>query len=191
MNYGLFQERLKNILTERNLKIKDLAVKTGLYPDQISRWLNGNRIPKEDSVDIIADSLNIDKNWLKGIYINEIIVFSLTLFELLRFNKITNEEFCIENNIELKLLENWLSQKTIPNKENLKKICTFFSIDKEEKLFNRETYNKILDDYRNNNTTQKDNIKIIKKGNITISIIDNINERDYLEINKILIDNLK
>lgn len=191
MNYGLFQERLKNILDEKNIKIKDLATDTNLYPDQISRWLNGKHFPKEETVEIIADSLGVEKEWLKGNYINEIIVFSLTLYELLRFNKISNEEFCIKNDIELNLLENWLAQKTMPSKKNLKKICSFFSILKEEDLFNNEAYFKIINEYRNNSTTQNKDIKTIKKGNVTISFVDNINEKDYLEINKILIDNLK
>ena len=191
MNYGLFQERLKNILKEKNLKIKDLAQKTNLYPDQISRWLNGIHLPKEETINIIANSLDINLEWLKGNYINETISFSLTLYELIRIKKISKEDLCVKLNIELKILDNWLSQKTIPSKENIDKICLFFQIKNEEDLFNSQTYNNIINEYRNNNTQHNENITIIKKGNITISIVDKINERDYLEINKILIDNLK
>lgn len=191
MNYVLFQERLKNILDEKNIMIKDLASNTNLYADQISRWLNGKRTPKEEKIELIAKSLEVNQEWLKGNFTNEFITFCLTLFELLKSNNISNEEFCIDNSIEINLLENWLAQKTIPSQENINKICKYFSIEDETDLFNSNTYKKILDNYRNNSIKQKNNVKVIKYGNVTISIIDNINERDYLEINKILIDNLK
>lgn len=191
MNYVLFQERLKNILDEKNIMIKDLASNTNLYADQISRWLNGKRTPKEEKIELIAKSLEVNQEWLKGNFTNEFITFCLTLFELLKSNNISNEEFCIDNSIEINLLENWLSQKTMPSQENINKICKYFSIEDETDLFNSNTYKKILDNYRNNSIKQKNNVKVIKYGNVTISIIDNINERDYLEINKILIDNLK
>lgn len=191
MNYVLFQERLKNILDEKNIMIKDLASNTNLYADQISRWLNGKRTPKEEKIELIAKSLEVNQEWLKGNFTNEFITFCLTLFELLKSNNISNEEFCIDNSIEINLLENWLAQKTMPSQENINKICKYFSIEDETDLFNSNTYKKILDNYRNNSIKQKNNVKVIKYGNVTISIIDNINERDYLEINKILIDNLK
>ena len=125
MNYVLFQERLKNILDEKNILIKDLASNTNLYADQISRWLNGKRTPKEEKIELIAKSLEVNQEWLKGNFTNEFITFCLTLFELLKSNNISKEEFCIDNSIEINLLENWLAQKTIPSQENINKICKY------------------------------------------------------------------
>lgn len=61
-----FQERLKIILEEKNLKCNEFAKKFGYSKQSISAYLNGTRSPKRPVIIAIAQLLNINQLWLCG-----------------------------------------------------------------------------------------------------------------------------
>lgn len=63
-----FQERLKIVLEEKNVKAADLARGTGLTRSAISKILsNGNRKVHADTALKIANYLKVDPSWLYGL----------------------------------------------------------------------------------------------------------------------------
>jgi transcriptional regulator with XRE-family HTH domain len=52
--------RLKEILTERNIKGEDLAAAIGVTPTTVSNFNQGNTLPKADTLIKIAEYLNLD-----------------------------------------------------------------------------------------------------------------------------------
>ncbi len=61
-----FANRLKKALEYNNMKPIDLARKTNLNKSLISSYLNGVCKAKQDKLDIIATTLNVNEAWLMG-----------------------------------------------------------------------------------------------------------------------------
>lgn len=61
-----FSNRLKSLLSNRNLKQSDLAKQTNLSKQQISQYVNGKFEPKPMAVLSIAQVLDINEFWLMG-----------------------------------------------------------------------------------------------------------------------------
>lgn len=55
-----FANRLKALLAERGMTQADLARKSGLTISAISRYANGNRLPRADKLVLLAGALGID-----------------------------------------------------------------------------------------------------------------------------------
>ena len=66
-----FGEHLKNLLNERGMTQKDLAVKTGLTEAAVSRYVNTERAPRIPQAYRIACALGIDMNTLTMYYEGE------------------------------------------------------------------------------------------------------------------------
>lgn len=65
---SVFQERLKRVMEEKNIKAAELAKGTGLTRGAISKILsNENRKVHADTAFKIASYLNVDPNWLYGL----------------------------------------------------------------------------------------------------------------------------
>lgn len=62
-----FQNRLKQILNERNIKQSELSNGTGIDKGAISSYLNGKYMPKQNNITLIANYLNISPDYLLGI----------------------------------------------------------------------------------------------------------------------------
>ena len=52
--------RLKEILAQRHITLKDFAISSGLSQSNLSNYLNGNISPTLDTLNRIADNLGID-----------------------------------------------------------------------------------------------------------------------------------
>lgn len=52
--------RLKDILTQRGITLKDFATASGLSQSNLSNYINGNISPTLDTLKKIANHLNID-----------------------------------------------------------------------------------------------------------------------------------
>ena len=52
--------RLKEILAQRHITLKDFAISSGLSQSNLSNYLNGNISPTLDTLNIIAENLGID-----------------------------------------------------------------------------------------------------------------------------------
>lgn len=61
-----FNNRLKELLIEKNMTQKELSNLTGITPSSISDWLRGKYEAKQDKIDIIATSLNVSQAYLMG-----------------------------------------------------------------------------------------------------------------------------
>lgn len=62
----LFANRLSALLAQSGLTQKELAEKTGLTPAAISRYVSGNRMPREIVVAKIAKALDVQPRDLTG-----------------------------------------------------------------------------------------------------------------------------
>lgn len=58
--------RLSKILEEKNMTQRKLSELVGVSEVTISRYLNGNRIPKTDIISDIANALNVSVDYLLG-----------------------------------------------------------------------------------------------------------------------------
>lgn len=61
-----FISRLKFAMAKENLNQMELAKKSNIRQSSISDWLNGKYIPKQDKVDILAQTLNVSPAYLMG-----------------------------------------------------------------------------------------------------------------------------
>lgn len=62
----LFASRLSTLLAQKGLSQKELAIRTGLTPAAISRYVSGDRVPREIIVAKIAKALDVQPNDLTG-----------------------------------------------------------------------------------------------------------------------------
>lgn len=58
--------RIKEAMMNRGMKQADLARKTGITKGTISGYLSGRYIPKQSSIYLLAEALNVDVEWLMG-----------------------------------------------------------------------------------------------------------------------------
>lgn len=61
-----FKNRLSKILNDRNIKQTTIVKNTNISHSQLSHWLSGDYKPKQESIYIIANFLNINPAWLMG-----------------------------------------------------------------------------------------------------------------------------
>lgn len=59
-----FQYRLLKVLNERGITASDLSRLSGVGKSDISNYLNGKYLPKQDKVYYIAKALDVDPGWL-------------------------------------------------------------------------------------------------------------------------------
>lgn len=59
--------RIVDTMRERNINSNQLAIKSGLSPASISRYISGHMEPKPKAVDAIAKVLGVSSSWLLGL----------------------------------------------------------------------------------------------------------------------------
>ena len=59
-------ERIKFAMNVRNVKQVEMVQRTGITKGAFSSYLSGNYNPKKDKLELIADALDININWLMG-----------------------------------------------------------------------------------------------------------------------------
>lgn len=62
----IIKDRLNEALKYRDMTPKQLADKSGLHFTAIYRYLRGDRIPKTDTIDLMAKALNVSPAWILG-----------------------------------------------------------------------------------------------------------------------------
>lgn len=62
----LFPERLLVALHRRGMKQRDLADKIGVHQKVISKYVNSKTTPPSDTLQKIADALDVSVDWLLG-----------------------------------------------------------------------------------------------------------------------------
>lgn len=62
--YNDFQERLLEALAESGMTASELSEKTGISEANISNYLKGKYIAKQDKCYLLAKALNVDPGWL-------------------------------------------------------------------------------------------------------------------------------
>lgn len=58
--------RLHELLRVKEMTATELCNKTGISPPVMSRYINGNREPRQDKLAIIAEVCNVSPAWLLG-----------------------------------------------------------------------------------------------------------------------------
>ena len=61
-----FSERLKGLMQEENLNIKELSIKTGIPRSTINSWTLGIKSPKIDYLCMVADYFGVTTDYLLG-----------------------------------------------------------------------------------------------------------------------------
>ena len=59
-------ERLRQWMTENNIRQQDIIDRTGISSANISYYVSGKREPKADKIGLIAKAFNVDPAWLMG-----------------------------------------------------------------------------------------------------------------------------
>lgn len=58
--------RIKEAMMNRGMKQADLVRKTGISKSTISGYLTGRYIPRQNSIYLLAQALDVDIDWLMG-----------------------------------------------------------------------------------------------------------------------------
>lgn len=58
--------RIKEAMDNRGIKQAELARKTGISKGTISGYLSGRYIPRQNSIYLLAQALNVEIEWLMG-----------------------------------------------------------------------------------------------------------------------------
>lgn len=61
-----FAERLDALMKKYEIGNRELSRRTGINAGDISHYRNGDYVPKQDKVYIIAKALNVSSGWLMG-----------------------------------------------------------------------------------------------------------------------------
>jgi transcriptional regulator with XRE-family HTH domain len=59
-----FKERLKSAIQEKNITASELSRISGVGKADISNYMNGKYLPKQDKVFMLAKALGVDPGWL-------------------------------------------------------------------------------------------------------------------------------
>ena len=65
--YDVFRLRLLKTMKEQNISQKDLAITIGVTEASMSRYVNGNRMPKTEILANIATALKTTSDYLLGV----------------------------------------------------------------------------------------------------------------------------
>lgn len=188
---NIIGKRIKEAMNLRGVKQADIVKKTGINKGALSSYINGNYEPKQSNIYKIANTLNISPAWLMGYdvpmelnsdYEQKVILFGNTFSELLFYYKIKADEFAKKNNIDINVINNWLSFKSIPNDSELYKICNFFNINDQRDLFNGSEYFRTLDKYDLKNDGPVDRYQF---GFVFECMLDDISDELNVPVKKI------
>ena len=60
------RHRLKELMEMLNINQTEFCHRTGLNKSALSNYLNGDRVPRQDKIALIADAFGVDPAWLMG-----------------------------------------------------------------------------------------------------------------------------
>ncbi|MBH0236432.1 helix-turn-helix domain-containing protein [Methylobrevis albus] len=63
---AIFPSRLARIMKEKRLSQSEIAKKVGYTPTAIWNWLQGNTLPRPETLASLAETLNVREEWLMG-----------------------------------------------------------------------------------------------------------------------------
>lgn len=203
-------DRLKEIMAKNGLRQIDILNKAipfckkynvKLGRNDLSQYISGKVEPSQKKLTVLAEALEVNEAWLMGYDVpmeTEIkrqnnksrIYFGLTLLELFRYykihinNNINFKTFCDLIGIEESRMLDFINYKTSPNREEINRIYNLYNMDSEEKLFNGELYEELIE--KNNGSW---GIQMIKN---SMPEEDYINENNLsLIITSLLPDKIK
>ena len=73
-------ERIRFAMNVRNVKQVEMVQRTGITKGAFSSYLSGNYNPKKDKLELIADALDININWLMG----EMCLWKISVLQIIR-----------------------------------------------------------------------------------------------------------
>ena len=203
-------DRLKEIMAKNGLRQIDILNKAipfckkynvKLGRNDLSQYISGKVEPSQKKLTVLAEALEVNEAWLMGYDVpmeTEIkrqnnksrIYFGLTLLELFRYYKIhinkniNSKTFCDLIGIEESRMLDFINYKTSPNREEINRIYNLYNMDSEEKLFDGELYEELIE--KNNGSW---GIQMIKN---SMPEEDYINENNLsLIITSLLPDKIK
>lgn len=64
--YNKFQQRLKQVMDEKNITQSELCMRTGIPKSAMCQYLSGAFRPKQERTRLIAKALSVSEDWLIG-----------------------------------------------------------------------------------------------------------------------------
>lgn len=108
----IFSSRFKTLLKEKGLSQKSFSKVSGISEGSISKFINGDSIPKESLLIVIANKLNVSKDYLIGkhecpTYTFEDITEKTGLSQkaIKKLYQLQHDYFLFEDNIEIDIQE--------------------------------------------------------------------------------------
>lgn len=106
------KERLVELMNLYNMNQTEFCKKTGIQKSALSNYLNGDRVPRQDQLSLIADAFNVDPAWLMGYDVPMYLRPLMKAYERGDFvSSITDDE--IEVLKKIRALETLYSQEQI------------------------------------------------------------------------------
>lgn len=59
-----FQSRLRHVLSDKKMTASELSRLSGVGKSDISNYLNGKYLPKQEKIYLLAHALNVNPGWL-------------------------------------------------------------------------------------------------------------------------------
>ena len=66
-----FVDIINEVMKEKNINQSELSRKTGITQSTISDWVRGKYLPRQDKIDVLAKSLDVQPAYLLGLVDNE------------------------------------------------------------------------------------------------------------------------
>ncbi len=98
MKNKYFAVRLKEILELKKVKPAELSRKTGISRGNISHYLNGDFVPKQDYLYLIATTLDVNPFYLMGVSEDKKLPLTLRQQVLSKIERMSNAQLNKLNN---------------------------------------------------------------------------------------------
>ena len=95
---GTIEKRLKEILELKKVKPAELSRKTGISRGNISHYLNGDFVPKQDYLYLIATTLDVNPFYLMGVSEDKKLPLTLRQQVLSKIERMSNAQLNKLNN---------------------------------------------------------------------------------------------
>ena len=121
-----FKDRLHEAITKSKITASELSRISGVGKSDISNYMKGKYLPKQDKCYLLAEALNVDPGWL------------MTGFEPKHEETVTNEEPIIPKNEDIRLLIRGLNKLSPEQIDQAKAMFKVMFAPQYAELFTKE-----------------------------------------------------
>lgn len=122
MNY---KNRIEETLNKKGMSAAELSRQAGIAKSNISKWLSQQCQPRENALQKIAEILDADVDWLRGMPQNP----GNRIKEALNKKGMSAAELAARMGVSKACISGWTSQQWQPKKDALQKIAEILDAD--------------------------------------------------------------